>query len=162
MSPAWTRWRNYSSYELLSAFRMLKAPIDVDELAKSLEVHVHHVSNPGWEGAVRSSEERADVWVRAESPRQRKRFTLAHELGHLLLHPTGLEFRDAAPGTLDHPPTERQANAFAGALLMPRFLFQPLIYESNLTIEEMAARFVVAPVAVALRFEWVRSGREDP
>jgi Zn-dependent peptidase ImmA (M78 family)/transcriptional regulator with XRE-family HTH domain len=40
----------------------------------------------------------------------RHRFTAAHELGHLLLHP------DAAPGDTRH---EREADAFAAELLMP-------------------------------------------
>lgn len=41
----------------------------------------------------------------------RHRFTAAHELGHLLLH------HDAAPGDPGH---EREADAFAAELLMPR------------------------------------------
>lgn len=41
----------------------------------------------------------------------RHRFTAAHELGHLLLH------RDAAPGDPTH---EREADAFAAELLLPR------------------------------------------
>jgi Zn-dependent peptidase ImmA (M78 family) len=40
----------------------------------------------------------------------RRRFSVAHELGHLLLHP------DPAPGSPAH---ERQANAFAAEFLMP-------------------------------------------
>ncbi|OLF14965.1 hypothetical protein BU204_24790 [Actinophytocola xanthii] len=40
----------------------------------------------------------------------RQRFSVAHELGHLLLHP------DPAPGSGHH---EREANAFAAELLMP-------------------------------------------
>ncbi len=40
----------------------------------------------------------------------RQRFSIAHELGHLLLHP------DPAPGSPAH---ERQANTFAAELLMP-------------------------------------------
>jgi Zn-dependent peptidase ImmA (M78 family) len=40
----------------------------------------------------------------------RQRFSVAHELGHLLLHP------DPVPGDSGH---EREANAFAAELLMP-------------------------------------------
>ncbi|HEY0454129.1 XRE family transcriptional regulator [Actinophytocola sp.] len=48
----------------------------------------------------------------------RRRFSVAHELGHLLLHP------DPAPGSAQH---ERQANAFAAELLMPAAEIRPLL-----------------------------------
>ncbi len=48
----------------------------------------------------------------------RRRFSVAHELGHLLLHP------DPAPGSPQH---ERQANAFAAELLMPAAEIRPLL-----------------------------------
>jgi Zn-dependent peptidase ImmA (M78 family) len=110
---------------------------------------------------VMSSYSRADIWVRAESPVVRQRFTLAHELGHLLLHPVGEEFRDAAPGMSSHPPTEIQANAFACALLMPRAMLEPLLYESSYSIDEMAQMFDVAPQALGLRVEWLLKGKRD-
>lgn len=48
----------------------------------------------------------------------RHRFTAAHELGHLLLHP------DAAPGD---PLQEREADAFAAELLTPAAVIAPLL-----------------------------------
>ncbi|MGH3756959.1 helix-turn-helix domain-containing protein [Actinophytocola sp.] len=48
----------------------------------------------------------------------RRRFSVAHELGHLLLHP------DPAPGSPAH---ERQANAFAAEFLMPAAEVRPLL-----------------------------------
>ena len=48
----------------------------------------------------------------------RHRFTAAHELGHLLLHP------DAAPGD---PLQEREADAFAAELLTPAAVITPLL-----------------------------------
>jgi Zn-dependent peptidase ImmA (M78 family) len=48
----------------------------------------------------------------------RRRFSVAHELGHLLLHP------DPAPGSAQH---ERQANAFAAEFLMPAAEIRPLL-----------------------------------
>ncbi len=72
-----------------------------------------------------------EIWVNAEEARQwptRRRFTIAHELGHWRLH------RDAERGVFCRsgsiepdapdkrpplPPDEEQANVFAAALLMP-------------------------------------------
>lgn len=54
-----------------------------------------------------------------------QRFTLAHEIGHWLLHPEEVKFRDAPIMALDsvsltRDPSEREANAFAAELLMPQ------------------------------------------
>lgn len=57
-----------------------------------------------------------DAWVR-------RRFTLAHEFGHLMLHvqpdaQSGVQFRDDFQRVT---PTEAQANQFAAALLIPEW-----------------------------------------
>jgi Zn-dependent peptidase ImmA (M78 family) len=140
---------------------MRGAPVDVHAIAVALGVRIHCVREPGWEGALQSSATGADIWLRAESPRARQRYALAHELGHLLLHPVGREYRDMAPGT-EWTRIEQQADAFASALLMPRFLLQPIIYMSNHTIEEMAEMFEVTPYAMSMRTDWITKGRQDP
>lgn len=50
------------------------------------------------------------------------RFTAAHEVGHYLLHPDQLLFRDrslSSQGGSGRPPMEREADAFAASFLMP-------------------------------------------
>lgn len=124
--------KGFGSEALLEWFEVRAPPVPVLPMLKDLGVRVHEVVGVGWEGAVSSTTEgKADVWVRSDSPPARRRFTLAHELGHLMLHSTGLMFRDITTGTLMHPPEEREANAFAAALLMPRALVQPLVGVSN-------------------------------
>jgi Zn-dependent peptidase ImmA (M78 family) len=52
-----------------------------------------------------------------------QRFTLAHEVGHFLLHPGQIYFRDrelSAPGENARPYYEIEADAFAAEFLMPR------------------------------------------
>ena len=53
------------------------------------------------------------IWINRNTPNDRKRFNLAHELGHLVMH---LRSED-----LDKPEDqkEREANEFAGEFLMP-------------------------------------------
>jgi hypothetical protein len=76
-----------------------------------------------------------EIWVNADEARQwpaRRRFTIAHELGHWRLH------RDAERGVFCRsgsiepaprprtpvPPVEDEANVFAAAVLMPARLVQ--------------------------------------
>lgn len=59
----------------------------------------------------------SDTLVNAEP---RFRFTIAHELGHILLHPRlHAEFRERADGDYVEDRIEREADRFAAAFLMP-------------------------------------------
>ncbi|MGO9960916.1 MAG: ImmA/IrrE family metallo-endopeptidase [Solirubrobacteraceae bacterium] len=78
-----------------------------------------------------------EIWVNAEEARQwpaRRRFTIAHELGHWQLH-RGADERavfcrsgsiepEAPQGRAPLPPAEDEANVFAAAVLMPARLIQ--------------------------------------
>lgn len=64
---------------------------------------------------------RVDVYEGVEQRRGRDRLTLAHEVGHFLLH-NNPGYARTARNSSDIPPyrsSEWQANAFAGSLLMP-------------------------------------------
>jgi Zn-dependent peptidase ImmA (M78 family) len=96
---------------------------------------------------------------------RRKRFTIAHELGHLFLHkqdavnydPAIMYFRDthSSEGT---DTKEIEANAFAAELLMPEDEVRKLIVErggldmeDTSAIEELANRFDVSHLAMTIR-----------
>lgn len=84
--------------------------------------------------------DRREIWVNADEARQwppRRRFTIAHELGHWVLHQNGQSSLFCRKGSIDpderkpdasaerreRPPLpliEEEANLFAAALLMPR------------------------------------------
>lgn len=67
--------------------------------------------------------------VNRDIPQDRLRFTMAHELGHLVLHLRSI------PRSFDDG-IEREAHAFAGAFLLPRAEIRPQL--RNLTIEKLA------------------------
>ena len=76
------------------------------------------------------------VMVNGGEKETRQRFTVAHELGHLMLHDLGVLYRDERlDGTA---PVEREATTFAAELLMP--------------FHEIEALAPVAPEFVAERF----------
>jgi len=67
------------------------------------------------------------IVVARELPPELGRFTLAHEIGHFLLHANVVQFRDDPRTDLvirdeRKSPLERQADLFAGFLTMPRKL----------------------------------------
>lgn len=62
---------------------------------------------------------REDIYERAVAGHGRDRFTLAHEVGHLFLHNTGLHREMPRSEVRKFEDSEWQANCFAGELLMP-------------------------------------------
>lgn len=70
---------------------------------------------------------RQDVYTGVCADNPRDRFTLAHELGHLVLHADHRLQRMAAPINVKaFQDPEWQANAFAGELLMPLHIYRRL------------------------------------
>ncbi|AYF97187.1 XRE family transcriptional regulator [Protaetiibacter intestinalis] len=85
----------------------------------------------------------------------RRRFTLAHELGHVLW----ADARDYAlaeelrPG-IDNSHKEKRANAFAAAFLMPESLIEQEVAGEKVTVElfhRLILRFKVSPSSMAVR-----------
>jgi hypothetical protein len=88
----------------------------------------------------------------------RRRFDIAHELGHLLLQERSqlalCSDKDLVP-FYTNSPDELEASAFASALLMPAKMFEPLCRDaapSLAKIAELAQRFQVTLTAAATRY----------
>jgi Zn-dependent peptidase ImmA (M78 family)/transcriptional regulator with XRE-family HTH domain len=82
----------------LVACRELVPPVPLDSGAESVPLDAVSGCPPG---------EDPVVLLNAGTPPERQRFTLAHELGHMVMH------------QVPHPEQEKQANRFAAELLMP-------------------------------------------
>ena len=94
-----------------------------------------------------------------QAPVPQARFSVGHEMGHLVLHPDVNQLTLCA-GLQDlwqyrAGPEEREANLFAVELLMPGFLFQPRCQEGTPSfelIEDLARMFQASLTATALRY----------
>jgi hypothetical protein len=95
----------------------------------------------------------------------RARFSLAHEIGHAILHPAELVrlshiphsraalFRAVLPEHPVYRDTEWQANSFASALLMPAKALVQLEREGRLSSIVIQAQFQVSQQAAVIRLE---------
>lgn len=117
-----------AALDLLDKHGIDAPPIDVEKIARRLDVDVRYEPFDGeLSGALyRDVDERAVLGVNNWHAEVRQRFTIAHELGHLLLHPDEL-FVDGVlkrddESSLAIRSHEIEANAFAAELLMPRKL----------------------------------------
>lgn len=97
---------------------------------------------------------------------ERRRFTIAHELAHFILHRNGSKLyahRDMAKGIASRSRIEQEANYFAANVLMPEKLVRDKVEDiendvwGNLTdytlIREIAESFVVSASAAEIRLK---------
>src|SRR3990172_9125689 len=113
---------------LLKDYKVIKPPVPVETLAQKLGAKVGYSPFDGdISGMVYRDEDHVIIGVNSLHHTHRQRFTIAHEIGHMLLH-RGIEVHvdrtyrinlrdDISSSAVDHD--EIEANRFAAELLMP-------------------------------------------
>jgi len=142
--------------------------VNVDDIARHFGVDVREEAFPDdISGALHRGPERAVIAVNSTHHQHRRRFTIAHELGHFLLHhdapsyydqaqQVGLHFRARVTGTT-WDPKEVEANRFAAELLMPRRLLLARVGDSvGVDAAQLAAEFNVSTQAMTSRLAELR------
>lgn len=98
------------------------------------------------------------IYISSAMTKERKLFTLAHELGHHFLH-KGKKYRiedlDYSRNDKDTK-EESEANYFAASLLVPKDIFLKKISQ-NLSIEQLAAYFGVSKPVIENRIKWLKN-----
>lgn len=146
----WTqlRRRGISAEALLRLLGLDSPPVNVEWIATQLGVFIHRVPSPGWVGALEVNNDRADLWVADGDAFVRQRFTIAHELGHLVLHPDDRLFRDIS---FMGDRKEMQANRWAADLLMPAFMVIPIARDFGYNVKKLSNLFQVSEQAMKIR-----------
>lgn len=135
--------------ELLAISGVREAPVDVEGIARQLGAKIVHEPLDATISGLLLREDGAKlIAVNSEHHPRRRRFTIAHELGHLQLHPgdyiVDSTVRVNRRDTLSSMASDREeieANAFAAALLMP----SPLV---RAALEQIRDSFVSNPSRV--------------
>jgi Zn-dependent peptidase ImmA (M78 family) len=157
---------------LIKRRKIEKPPVPVEEIAKAEGARLTFEPFDGKDdiSAMLFREGKSVViGVNSAHPKTRQRFSIAHEIGHLLLHDGELfvdkvkriNFRDAT-SSLAIDDKEIEANRFAAELLMPRTLVQseikkkmeisPRISPERL-IKYLASTFKVSAQAMEYRLK---------
>lgn len=156
--------------ELLSSYDILDIPVDPIDIAKKLNIKVFNrnfnsFSNDTVSGAIKKENNNINIYVNEEDTLERKRFTIAHELGHYFLHlrcNPNKEFVDMhrRTGYNTQLPEEKEANQFAAAILMPEKKVRELYKSINnlgvsesFIIEWLSERFFVSKSAIKFRLK---------
>ena len=151
--------------DLLQEAGMAQAPVPVDQVAQYLGIQVDEADlGEECSGMLVRDEESAVIGVNVKHHEHRKRFTIAHEIAHFVLHggeayidePPHIDFRaaDSGSGTQQE---EKEANQFAAALLMPADQVRAAVAEQPFDptqddeLPNLAQRFKVSPQAMTTR-----------
>lgn len=152
------------------------APIDVEAIARQCGLNVVFQDLPRDTSAViiRTSEGRRMIGINDAHSTTRQRFSIAHEIGHALLHlppkppasgdavvdkPIEVLYRDGV-AAMGVDKREIEANAFAAELLMPaaalRERFRELIQASarrstDVLVRQLASEYEVSTQAMGYR-----------
>lgn len=157
--------------ELLEKNGVKSAPIPVEKIAESLGARlVYEPSHEGEEevyGMLYRDEGQPVIGVNSTNHIHRQRFTIAHEIGHLLCHegkiyvdsPT-IRYRDSK-SSLAIDKEEVEANGFAAELLMPQdFLKRSLqsigkkkIEDRHKITEKLSKEFKVSVQTIEFRLK---------
>jgi len=152
--------------ELLERAAVASTPVPVDRVAAAVGASIRFEAFDGqMSGMVlRSTDGTAVIGINSNHSAVRRRFSIAHEIGHLVLHEEDALHVDAwtpfayrtDTSSLGTDPREIEANQFAAELLMPEQLvradvqgFADLSVED--VVERMAERYEVSAQAMTLR-----------
>jgi Zn-dependent peptidase ImmA (M78 family) len=151
-------------------------PVDVLRVARTLDIRVEQGEfEEDCSGILlRASRGAPVIGVNWQHHENRKRFTVAHEIGHFLLHEdrahidrgTYVKFRDAMSGSGTEG-EEREANQFAAALLMPEdwvtsaFKAERLDPADEEALGRLASKFEVSALAMSYRLHNLGLLRDD-
>ncbi len=109
--------------KLLADHDIKGVPIPIEEVARSLGIRIARAPSTDFSGLLIRKDGHALIGVSSNEAPVRQRFTIAHEIGHFVLHPQKdafVDFRKERGTGEAKPPRERHADMFAAALLMPR------------------------------------------
>lgn len=151
--------------QLLEEVGVETAPIPVDQIAEHLGIEIKLADlGEDCSGVLVRNGNRAVIGVNWGHPYNRRRFSIAHEIAHFVLHKgdtyVDKEYRvnfralEAGSGTKQE---EIDANAFAAALLMPEewvsdeFKQLPFDLTEDDGLEKLAEKFEVSTQAMTYR-----------
>ena len=152
--------------DLMSKTEYKGLPRDVKGIVKELGISIFEDRDLSSEvsGYLRKA---GDKWVIGVNPmhsKKRQRFTIAHELGHFLMHTKNgqeeLPFEDTIlfRNEVYFEPKEHQANAFAAKILMPEDKIRELVQSGERSVERLADYFKVS--VTAMKFQLHTMGYE--
>lgn len=136
-----------------------RLPVDVLGIARDLKLIVYVGPSGDSSGRIVKNKEKGGesgyaIYVNEKHPKNRQRFTIAHELAHFILHKDLI-----GDGIVDNAlyrsglnsKVETEANRLAAEILMPLHLIVDAWDDAVDTVSDLAKKFHVSETAMAIR-----------
>lgn len=164
--------------KILNRFRITEPSIDVKSIAEKLGAQVVFQDAPGdLSGMVYVGANGTVIGVNKQNHEPRQRFTIAHEIGHMVMHMHilegnvhidkgfGVQLNRDKRSALGDDLLEIQANRFAAELLMPTEMIKREIKNTYIdfegddeSIKELAEKYNVSQQAMSIKlFELIKN-----
>lgn len=159
--------------EVITDVLNLSPPVDIETIPEILGGKLEYIEfeDPKLEARIRRDGESFIIELDSERhSNERKRFSIAHELGHLFLHMGFIfdeekwnnkeDYSDSVYYRFGHSEEEYEANEFAAALLMPKEDFQKACIDNlengtEYNLVNIAEIFEVSEEAALTRGRWL-------
>lgn len=149
-----------SAYEILDDFNLKEPPFNPFEIAYKLGIQVNSAldfDKLGSEGQIYVENNSPIIWINPLKSEGRRRFTLAHEIGHLVndvlpdINNPIIDKYETLYRNSDFGGKETKANRFAAQLLMPLDSIQNFILELKKQKPKLSAKEAI--LAISDKFE---------
>lgn len=170
LDPSWKPELRAS--EVLKKLNMAKLPIDPFAVADAHEIV--HQENPSLASGISGCLMKVKaifgiIYSTRFASDGFKRFTVGHELGHYLLDGhvhhlfgAGEQMHQSESGFMSLDPYEREADAFAAGLLMPKGLFKSAIQSAGQGLEAVEAMAVLCKTSLTATSIRYANVTDDP
>lgn len=156
------------AWDLLKRYDASQLPIDVYQIAETLGIAIQFEElDDDVSGLLLIENDQATMAINETQHPNRQRFTIAHEIGHFMLHRQSENslfvdkkyevYRRDEKSSDGDDRQEREANRFAAALLMPKEILKKEIKRQQLDLIDdtdayvLAKRFGVSTQALGFR-----------
>lgn len=154
--------------QILSELDINELPIPIKKIADYIGVQIQSYDlGENISGVLVIKNDRGIIGVNPNESSVRQRFTIAHELGHYVLHKNTNEsifvdkdfsvlFRNQDSSTGEYK-REQEANSFAASILMPKGMLEEQIQKhfidltDEIALKGLAKKFDVSLIAMTIR-----------
>lgn len=143
---------------LLQSAGVSREPVSLRDVVSALNLEVVQTSREPFscEAALEPVGDGHRIVLRGAGPELRRRFAIAHEIGHFVLHPRRVApERGGDPGNIAWQQQEREADQFAAELLMPERLVREAVLLHGAEAARLADHFQVSRAAMQARLRWL-------
>ena len=117
-----TKQIDIQAEKILSGFGLKDIPVPIEKIVKSFDIEIGRAPSSKFSGLLLRKDGKSLIGINSSETFARQRFSMAHELGHFILHETNDTFVDYRNNQKGVPRTQKEmeADTFAASLLMPK------------------------------------------